>query len=58
MVKLASKPILTHYFEQLIEFGAEILVVIIGYKKQNIISHLVDEFEDVPITHAHQREQK
>ena len=56
MVEVAGKPILTHYFEQLVELGAEKLVVIVGYKKQNIISHYGDEFEGVPITYAHQRD--
>jgi glucose-1-phosphate thymidylyltransferase len=57
MVEVAGKPILTHCFEQLVGLGAEKLVVIVGYKKQNIISHYGDEFEGVPITYAHQREQ-
>jgi glucose-1-phosphate thymidylyltransferase len=57
MVEVAGKPILTHCFEQLIHLGAEKLVVIVGYRKQNIISHYGDEFQGVPITYAHQREQ-
>jgi glucose-1-phosphate thymidylyltransferase long form len=57
MVEVAGKPILTYCFEHLVELGAEKLVVIVGYRKQNIISHYGDEFEGVPITYAHQREQ-
>lgn len=57
MVEVAGKPILTHCFEQLVGLGAEKLVVIVGYRKQNIISHFGDEFNGVPITYAHQREQ-
>jgi glucose-1-phosphate thymidylyltransferase len=58
MVEVAGKPILTHCFEQLAELDAEEFVVVVGYKKQNIISHYGDEFEGIPITYAHQREQK
>ena len=58
MVEVAGKPILTHCFEQLIELGAEELLVVVGYKKQVIINHYEDEFEGVPITYTHQREQK
>ncbi|MDL0136575.1 UTP--glucose-1-phosphate uridylyltransferase AglF [Halobacterium salinarum] len=58
MVEVAGKSILTHCFEQLVELGATKIVVIVGYKKQNIISHYGDEFNGVPITYAHQREQK
>ena len=57
MVEVAGKPILTHCFEQLIELGADELLVVVGYKKQVIINHFEDEFEGVPITYAHQREQ-
>lgn len=57
MVEVAGKPILTHCFEQLIDLGAEELLVVVGYKKQVIINHFEDEFEGVPITYAHQREQ-
>jgi glucose-1-phosphate thymidylyltransferase len=57
MVEIAGKPILTYCFEQLVDLGAEKLVVVVGYKKQNIISHYDDEFEGVPITYTHQREQ-
>jgi glucose-1-phosphate thymidylyltransferase len=58
MVEIDGKPILTHCFEQLVELGAEELVVVVGYRKENIIEHYGDEFEGVPITYTHQREQK
>jgi len=58
MVEVAGKPILTHCFEQLVELGADELLVVVGYKKQAIINHYEDEFDGVPITYTHQREQK
>jgi glucose-1-phosphate thymidylyltransferase len=58
MVEVDGKPILTHCFEQLVDLGAEELLVVVGYKKEVIISHYDDEFQGVPITYAHQREQK
>ena len=58
MVEVAGKPILTHCFEQLAALGAEELYVVVGYKKEAIIEHYDDEFEGVPITYSHQREQK
>lgn len=58
MVEVDGKPILTHCFEQMAELGADELVVVVGYLKENIIEHYGDEFEGIPITHAHQREQK
>mgnify|MGYP000385450504 CR=1 FL=1 len=45
MAAVASKLILTQCFDHLVEFGADKLVVIIGYKKQNIISKYGNGFE-------------
>ncbi len=57
MVEVAGKPLLTHCFEQLVELDASELLVVVGYKKEVIIEHYGDEFDGVPITYAHQREQ-
>jgi glucose-1-phosphate thymidylyltransferase len=57
MVEVTDKPILTHCFEQLVELGTDELYVVVGYKKEAIIEYYGDEFEGVPITYAHQREQ-
>ncbi|WP_439026687.1 UTP--glucose-1-phosphate uridylyltransferase AglF [Haloarchaeobius sp. DT45] len=58
MVEVAGKPIITHCLEQLRDLGADEFVLVVGYKKEKIISHYGDEFEGIPITYAHQREQK
>ena len=57
MVEVDGEPILTHCFSQLAELGADEFVVVVGYRKQDIISHYGDEFDGIPITYAHQREQ-
>jgi len=58
MVEVDEKPILTHCFEQLVGLDADELIVVVGYKKEHIIDHYGDEFQGVPITYSHQREQK
>lgn len=58
LVEVAGKPIFTYCFEQLVKLWAGTLVVIVDYKKQNIINYYGDEFEGAPITYALQREQK
>ena len=58
MVEVADKPLLTHCFEQLAELDADEFVVVVGYRKEDIISHYGDEFRGIPITYTHQREQK
>ena len=57
MVEIDGKPILTRCFEQLVELGADELLVVVGYRKEVIIDHYGDAFEGTPITYAHQREQ-
>ena len=57
MVEIDGKPILTHCFEQLADLNASQFHVVVGYRKEDIISHYVDEFQVIPITYAHQREQ-
>ncbi len=57
MVEVDGKPLLTHCFEQLLEMDVDELLVVVGYKKEAIIEHYGDEFDGVPITYAHQREQ-
>ena len=57
MVDVNGKPLLTHAFEQLLDLGADELIVVVGYQKEDIISHYDDEFEGIPITYTHQREQ-
>jgi glucose-1-phosphate thymidylyltransferase len=58
LVEVAGTPILTHCFAQLAALGVESLVVVVGYRKERIIDHYDDEFRGIPITYAHQREQK
>ncbi|MXR40805.1 NTP transferase domain-containing protein [Halobaculum sp. WSA2] len=57
MVEVDGAPILTHCFDNLVDLGASELIVVVGYMKEKIIQHYGDEYEGVPITYAHQREQ-
>ncbi|GGM59928.1 glucose-1-phosphate thymidylyltransferase [Halarchaeum rubridurum] len=58
MVEVAGRPLLTHCFEQLVDLGADELVVVVGYLKERIIERYGDAFDGVPITYEHQREQQ
>ncbi|WP_198664677.1 UTP--glucose-1-phosphate uridylyltransferase AglF [Halorubrum sp. 48-1-W] len=58
MVEVDGEPIITHCFDQLIDLGADELIAVVGYMKEVIIDHYGDEYEGVPITYTHQREQK
>jgi dTDP-glucose pyrophosphorylase len=56
MVEVNDKPILTHCLDQLVDLGADEFAI--GYLKEKIIDHYGGEYCRVPITYAHQREQK
>ncbi|AUV82765.1 UTP--glucose-1-phosphate uridylyltransferase [Salinigranum rubrum] len=58
MVEVDGEPILTHCLNKLIDLGAEEFVIVVGYMKEKIIQYYGDEYEGIPITYAHQREQK
>jgi glucose-1-phosphate thymidylyltransferase long form len=58
LVEVDGDPILTHCFRNLAALGADELLVVVGYRKEQIISHYGDSFEGIPITYSHQREPK
>ncbi len=58
MVEVGGQPILTHCLDQLADLGADEFVIVVGYRKEKIIEHYGDEYGGIPITYAHQREQK
>ena len=57
LVDVAGRPLLDHVLEQLAGLGISEFIVVVGYRKQQIIDRYEDEFQGVPITYAHQREQ-
>jgi UDP-N-acetylglucosamine pyrophosphorylase len=55
-VPLQGKPMLLHVLENLVQSGVKRIVVVVGYKKEEVIS-LVPPYENVQIDFAHQEEQ-
>ena len=58
LVEVQGKPIIEDVFDNLIELGIDEFVVVVGHMKEKIIERYDDEYDGVPITYAHQREQK
>ena len=58
LVEVDGRPILSHCFDNLIDLGADELLVVVGYKKERIIDFYGDDYEGVPITYTHQRDPK
>ena len=58
LVEVNGRPLIEDVFDNLIDIGVDEFVVVVGYKKEKIIERYEDEYDGVPITYAHQREQK
>jgi glucose-1-phosphate thymidylyltransferase len=57
LVEIKGTPLIEDVFDNLIDSGATELIVVVGYKAEQIIDRYGDEYRDVPITYTHQREQ-
>ena len=58
LVEVGGTPILTRCLETLVNLGVGSLVVVVGYRADDIVSYYGDRFEGVPVTYAHQSERK
>ena len=57
LVSVGDRPLLSHGLERLVKLGVPELVLVVGYRKEAVIDHYGDEFQGVPVTYVHQREQ-
>ncbi|ELZ03012.1 UTP--glucose-1-phosphate uridylyltransferase AglF [Natrialba asiatica] len=57
LVEVDGTPLIEDVFDNLLDIGATEFIVVVGYQKEQIIERYGDEYEGVPITYAHQREQ-
>jgi len=54
LVDVAGKPILTHCFESLLAVGVDDIVVVVGYRGDDIVDYYGGDFRGVPLTYAWQ----
>ena len=57
LVEVDYTPLIEYAFDSLIDVGVDKFVVVVGYKKEQSMERYDDEYRDIPITYAHQREQ-
>ena len=57
LVEVNGTPLIEDVFDNLIDAGATELIVVVGYKAEQIIDRYGDAYREVPITYTHQREQ-
>ena len=57
LVEVAGEPLLTHCFDTLRSLSVDRLVVVVGYRGDDIVSHYGDQYRDTPIAYVRQDEQ-
>lgn len=57
MLPAATKPILEHVFDQLVEAGVDDIVVVVGYRRQRVQSHFGQTYRNVALTYVTQVKQ-
>lgn len=57
MLRAATKPILEHVFDQLVDAGVGELVVVVGYRRTRVQSHFDSSYRSVPVTYVVQKSQ-
>jgi dTDP-glucose pyrophosphorylase len=55
LVEVAGKPLLTHVFEQLSALSVSELIVVVGYRGEQIREYYGNSFERTPITYVRQQ---
>ena len=58
LVEVNGKPLIEYALDELIELEVKEFIVVVGYLKEQIMERYGDEYCEVPITYAHQRDQK
>jgi len=54
MLPAATKPILEHVFDALIDAGVSDITVVVGYQRNRVQSHFGPTYRNVPITYCTQ----
>ncbi len=58
MIKLFEKPLIEHNLNQALEAGVKEVIIVVGYRKEEIIKHIGREYRGVPVRYAWQKKQK
>lgn len=56
LVEVAGDPILTHCLEEVAALQVDEVVVVVGYRADDIVEHYGDTFDGLPLTYAYQDE--
>ncbi len=57
MLPAATRPILEHVLDALVDAGMERLVLVVGYRRERVQEHVGPEYRNVPVEYVHQSKQ-
>jgi len=57
MLPAATRPILEHVLDALVDAGMERLVLVVGYRRTRVQEHFGPDYREVPIEYVHQHKQ-
>ena len=58
MIKIFEKPLIEYNLKHAIEGGVSEIVIVVGYKKEDIIKHVGEEYHGIPVKYVVQKEQR
>ena len=58
MLHLFSKPLIEYNLEHAHQANVKEIIIIVGYKKEEIIKHVGDNFRGIPVTYVEQKQQR
>ena len=57
MIQLFSKPLIEYNLEHAYEANVKEIIIIVGYKKEEIIKHVGTDFRGIKVTYVEQKQQ-
>lgn len=58
MIKLFEKPLIEYNLNHAVESGVSEIVIVVGYKKEEIINYIGKDYRGIPVNYTIQKEQK
>ncbi len=58
MIKIFEKPLIEYNLEQAVEAGVKEIIIVVGYRKEEITRHIGKEYRGIPVKYVQQKQQK
>lgn len=58
MIKLFEKPLIEYNLQHAVEAKVSEIIIVVGYKKEEIIDYVGKKYKEIPVSYAIQKEQK